>query len=109
MLDKPRPNKAGPALTDPVCGMQVAADSGYRHAQEGTEYSFCSAACRDKFVANWDWRPTLPASCVPTAGRKTAGTGQAGGYVAGASGRERAGGRRGNRRQQCGGRVDGDR
>ena len=34
---------------DPVCGMQVSGDSQYRHPHDGSEYLFCSAACRDKF------------------------------------------------------------
>ena len=37
--------------TDPVCGMQVSADSERRHVHEGTEYLFCSDSCREKFVA----------------------------------------------------------
>ena len=51
MLDKTHPDKIRPALTDPVCGMQVAADSEHRYLHEGTEYLFCSASCHDKFVA----------------------------------------------------------
>jgi Cu+-exporting ATPase len=50
MLDKTHADKTRPSLTDPVCGMQVAADSEHRHLHEGTEYVFCSAACHDKFV-----------------------------------------------------------
>jgi Cu+-exporting ATPase len=46
-----RPDKTRLALTDPVCGMQVAADSELRHTHEGTEYLFCSVSCHDKFVA----------------------------------------------------------
>ena len=52
MLDKTRPDKPRSAVTDPVCGMQVSADSEHRHTHEGNEYLFCSAACRDTFVAN---------------------------------------------------------
>jgi Cu+-exporting ATPase len=40
------------ASTDPVCGMQVSAESEYRHTHRGTEYLFCSDSCHDKFVAN---------------------------------------------------------
>ena len=43
--------KTGSALIDPVCGMQVAADSEHRHVHADTEYLFCSDLCRDKFVA----------------------------------------------------------
>jgi nitrogen regulatory protein P-II 1 len=52
MLDRIRPDKPRSAVTDPVSGMQVAADSEHRHTYEGNEYLFCSAACRDKFVAS---------------------------------------------------------
>jgi len=40
--------------TDPVCGMQVAQDGQHRHTHEGTEYLFCSASCREKFIATPD-------------------------------------------------------
>jgi Cu+-exporting ATPase len=51
MLDKTHTDRTTPAVTDPVCGMQVSVDSEHRHTHEGTEYLFCSAACHDKFVA----------------------------------------------------------
>ncbi len=41
----------GKKSTDPVCGMHTAADSKHRHIHDGTEYLFCSASCREKFVA----------------------------------------------------------
>lgn len=47
---------------DPVCGMQVADDSGYTKAHEGTRYRFCSKSCLEKFEAN-------PANYVTAAGR----------------------------------------
>jgi len=37
---------------DPVCGMSVSARSQYRYQNDGTEYSFCSARCRNRFIAN---------------------------------------------------------
>jgi len=37
---------------DPVCGMQVGADSGYTKVHEGTRYRFCSKGCLDKFEAD---------------------------------------------------------
>lgn len=43
---------AGGDNTDPVCGMQVAADSGYTKVHQGTQYHFCSRNCLDKFDAN---------------------------------------------------------
>jgi Cu+-exporting ATPase len=39
-------------LKDTVCGMSVSAQSRYRHQADGREYSFCSARCRDRFIAN---------------------------------------------------------
>lgn len=37
---------------DPVCGMQVATDSGYTKVHQGTLYHFCSRNCLDKFEAD---------------------------------------------------------
>jgi len=37
---------------DPVCGMQVAADSGYTKVHQGKSYRFCSRNCLDKFEAD---------------------------------------------------------
>ena len=39
-------------LIDPVCGMTVEPDSPHRASHGGTEYRFCSAGCRTKFVAD---------------------------------------------------------
>ena len=37
---------------DPVCGMKVdPAKSPHRHGHDGRAYSFCSASCRNKFIA----------------------------------------------------------
>ena len=38
--------------TDPVCGMQVSADSGYTKMHQGKNYRFCSRSCLDKFDAD---------------------------------------------------------
>lgn len=38
--------------TDPVCGMQAAADPAKSIEHAGTTYYFCSARCMDKFRAN---------------------------------------------------------
>ena len=39
--------------TDPVCGMKVdPTTTKHRHSHEGTAYYFCSAKCREKFIAN---------------------------------------------------------
>ena len=43
---------SGPALTDPVCGMSVKADSPHHTMHDGHDYRFCSAGCRTKFVAD---------------------------------------------------------
>ena len=51
MLYKTGHDKTGSVLTDPVCGMQVSADSEHRYVHEGTEYLFCSDSCHDKFIA----------------------------------------------------------
>lgn len=37
---------------DPVCGMDVRAESPHRFAYEGVEYGFCSEHCERKFAAN---------------------------------------------------------
>ncbi|HTR59627.1 MAG TPA: heavy metal translocating P-type ATPase [Casimicrobiaceae bacterium] len=39
------------ALIDPVCGMQVRADTPHRATFEGKEYFFCCAGCRESFIA----------------------------------------------------------
>jgi len=45
--------EALPARTfiDPVCGMTVKADSPHHVHHDGVEYRFCSARCREKFLA----------------------------------------------------------
>lgn len=40
------------ALRDPVCGMQVTPDSPHHAIHAGTDFHFCSAGCRSKFVAD---------------------------------------------------------
>ena len=37
---------------DPVCGMRVPADSAYRYSWNGRDWRFCSARCRERFVAD---------------------------------------------------------
>jgi Cu+-exporting ATPase len=37
---------------DPVCGMSVSPDTKLRHTQDGVEYLFCGARCRDRFIEN---------------------------------------------------------
>lgn len=43
---------AGSDSTDPVCGMEVSADSGYTKMYQSAQYRFCSRNCLDKFDAN---------------------------------------------------------
>jgi Cu+-exporting ATPase len=38
-----------PSATDPVCGMDVSADSPHQMAHDGIEYRFCSEHCLRKF------------------------------------------------------------
>jgi len=38
--------------TDPVCGMEVAEESGHHAEHEGKSYHFCSEHCLHKFTAN---------------------------------------------------------
>jgi P-type Cu+ transporter len=39
-------------LRDPVCGMQVGPDSPHQARHAGHDYRFCSAGCRDRFLAD---------------------------------------------------------
>ncbi|NMH65008.1 heavy metal translocating P-type ATPase [Shewanella salipaludis] len=41
-----------PGLADPVCGMTVTAASEHEATLDGKHYYFCSAHCRQKFVAD---------------------------------------------------------
>ena len=55
--------------TDPVCGMTVdPARSSHRADHAGTTYHFCSARCRERFIAE-----TARFLAVPTA-ESTPGT-----------------------------------
>lgn len=47
------PQAAVGTVVDPVCGMQVdSATTPHRTAHAGKDYYFCSASCREKFVAD---------------------------------------------------------
>lgn len=37
---------------DPVCGMEVAPNTGYSERYQNSEYRFCSRKCLDQFDAN---------------------------------------------------------
>jgi Cu+-exporting ATPase len=41
-------------MADPVCGMPVAAVGGIRVEHDGRVFLFCSASCRDRFLADPD-------------------------------------------------------
>ena len=43
--------KAGDSLKDPVCGMNVTAQSAHQVEHEGLAYYFCSSKCQAKFSA----------------------------------------------------------
>jgi Cu+-exporting ATPase len=42
------------SAVDPVCGMQVAADTDKRYVHKGETYLFCSTSCLSKFQADAD-------------------------------------------------------
>jgi Cu+-exporting ATPase len=44
------PLHASGAQKDPVCGMQVTADTPHGYAHRGKEYFFCSGSCRERFA-----------------------------------------------------------
>ena len=46
------PVTAASTLIDPVCGMTVKPDSPHHAKHAGTEFRFCSAGCRTKFIAD---------------------------------------------------------
>ena len=52
-------------MKDPVCGMDVTDQSGYRHEHAGRMYFFCSAGCRSKFAGNPGKYLVLPATQEP--------------------------------------------
>jgi Cu+-exporting ATPase len=52
------------ALKDPVCGMTVKPTTPHRLMHDGHEVLFCSARCKDKFVAN-PTQYTKPATPAP--------------------------------------------
>lgn len=57
---------AADQVSDPVCGMRVDPQATpHRHTHEGREYFFCSARCREKFVADPAryLKPAAAASC----------------------------------------------
>ncbi len=49
----------GTGPSDPVCGMSAEPTSPHHHKHDGVDYIFCSARCREKFVAD-------PAAFVPS-------------------------------------------
>ena len=60
------PHDGGLETTDPVCGMKVdSAKAPHRRMHDGHTYSFCSAGCRSKFIA--DPEKYLRCAAAPTA------------------------------------------
>ena len=45
-------SRQGPALKDPVCGMNVSEASPHKASHAGATFYFCSAGCRTKFQSN---------------------------------------------------------
>ncbi len=43
---------SAPALVDPICGMEVSADSKFQYVHAGNDYHFCSEHCLHKFKGN---------------------------------------------------------
>lgn len=50
--DRPDLADSTPLATDPVCGMQVRQDTALRTEHDGQEYFFCSASCKERFLAD---------------------------------------------------------
>jgi Cu+-exporting ATPase len=63
---------AAPTVTmkDPVCGMDVSADTPHRWTYQGTEYLFCNPSCVEKFKAAPDkyLHPQARAQEAPASG-----------------------------------------
>ncbi len=66
----------GGSSIDPVCGMTVKPTTAHRTTHDGNEVLFCSARCKDKFLANPDQylkpaasAPVPPAPAKPAAGK----------------------------------------
>ena len=51
MQPQTEPQAESTADADPVCGMTVAPTIPHRTTFNGAEYRFCSARCREKFIA----------------------------------------------------------
>ncbi|MBL8552209.1 MAG: heavy metal translocating P-type ATPase [Hyphomonadaceae bacterium] len=59
-----------PKLIDPVCGMEVNADTPHRLTHEGQDVLFCSAGCKAKFAADpAKYAKPAAATCCSTASR----------------------------------------
>ncbi len=53
--DEPAPARDAPLVTDPVCGMTVAAVEGGRHVDHaGVRHWFCGSGCEEAFRADPD-------------------------------------------------------
>ncbi len=54
-------------IMDPVCGMEVTAESEFTAEYEGVTFYFCSEGCRDKFIEE-------PGKFLEAAGEEVMGT-----------------------------------
>ena len=63
-----QPEAGAQTVKDPVCGMQVNPESTPHHASHaGQDYHFCSAHCREKFIADPNhYLGPAPAAALPT-------------------------------------------
>jgi len=48
---KPEMSSSGELKKDPACGTYISAATSIKRTVDGETYHFCSAECRDKFVA----------------------------------------------------------
>ena len=55
------------ASVDPVCGMTVKPTTAHRTTHAGKEVAFCSAQCKEKFIANPEHYAKPAAALAPTA------------------------------------------
>jgi Cu+-exporting ATPase len=57
----------GETMTDPVCGMTVAADAPVHHTHAGVTYRFCCDGCRVRFAADPEQFLSVAATDAPPA------------------------------------------
>src|SRR5258705_10318475 len=73
-LFREHPPVQSPApVRDPVCGMAVDPGTAHRAEHAGIGYFFCSARCRDRFVAEPARYLAAPRSAAPDVALREAG------------------------------------